>query len=331
VRSEARGARPMPRDVGWEWKATGWWVQPRDAREVMTMIGSIGVYSTGQQFAWRGMSSADYALTSSLHRHVGGFEAEVRRSELEMMQEARDWGLGTYPTGQVDDLQLLSDLQHYGIATRLIDVTSNPMTALWFACQAASNVNVAKSGLLIAINVTGWPRLSTVAPAGVMTYDQMEDPRGARLTAALRSERPFVLESASPNDRLRAQEGFFISGSIPDSGSAVLSSDPFLARWESPVDPIKSIRISRRVGESGVLREQLMEPRGTGAPRSIPFVAMIIPASVKSRLLKYLQGSYNRSARVLFPDYEGYRQFGAHAARRVQSASAANPLMGGEV
>lgn len=194
----------MPGDVGWEWKTTGWWVQPRNAREVMAMIGSIGVYSTGQQFAWRGMSSVDYDLASSLHRSLskagsgywGASEAEVRRSELETLTEARDWGLGTHPTGQVDDLQLLSDLQHYGIATRLVDVTSNPMTALWFACQRPSNDEVAKSGLLLAVNVTGWPRMSTVAPTGTMTFDQMDDPRGARLATALRSERSFVLESA---------------------------------------------------------------------------------------------------------------------------------------
>lgn len=41
----------MSRDVGWEWTTTGWCVKPRDAPEVMTMIDSIGVYSTGQQFA----------------------------------------------------------------------------------------------------------------------------------------------------------------------------------------------------------------------------------------------------------------------------------------
>lgn len=96
------------------------------------------------------------------------------------------------------------------------------------------------------------------------------------------------------------------------------------------VDPMRSLRIPWSLGNADELHGRLMEPRGTGAPRSIPFVAMIIPAGVKSRLLKYLQGSYNRSARVLFPDYEGYRQFGSHAARRMQSASAADLVMGGE-
>ena len=46
-------------------KDTGHWVQPCDDREVMSVIGNIGIYSTGQQFAWRGMSSVDFAVTSS--------------------------------------------------------------------------------------------------------------------------------------------------------------------------------------------------------------------------------------------------------------------------
>lgn len=125
-----------------------------DARDVMGVIGSIGVYSTGQQFAWRGMASADFSLTSSLHRRVGGSEEAVRAAELDIIEEARTWGLGTHPLGHVDDLQLLSDLQHFGIPTRLIDVTSNPMTALWFACQPAPSDH-SKSGLLLALNVPG--------------------------------------------------------------------------------------------------------------------------------------------------------------------------------
>jgi hypothetical protein len=304
----------MPRDVGWEWDTTGWWVKPRNSREVMTMIGSIGVYSTGQQFAWRGMASADYPLISSLHRHVGGGESEVRAAELEMIAEAREWGLGTHPTGKVDDLQLLSDLQHYGIATRLIDVTSNPMTALWFACQNPHDSRVAKSGLLIAMNITGWPRLSTVADPDGVYQGQSGTRQGARLDSALYYPQPFVVESASPNARLRAQEGFFVSGRIPEHDETVLPSGGKLTR----VTPFKSIRVEYAHGIPSELRERLNEPRGTGAPRALPFVAMIIPAAVKSRLLKYLQGSYNRSARVLFPDYEGYRQFGAHATRKVQ-------------
>ncbi|PSL37465.1 FRG domain-containing protein [Labedella gwakjiensis] len=269
----------------------------------MNFIGSIGVYSTGQRFAWRGMSSADYSVSSSLQRIAGPTEDDVRRAELEILREAREWGLGVHATGRVDDLQLLSDLQHFGVPTRLIDVTSNPMTALWFACQPSVE-GTAKSGLLLALNVTNWDRLSTVT--SVATWGTVSDPQSARLKQTLLQGTPFILESAAPNARLRAQEGFFVAGAVPPVQDKALGSGITLI---SPT-PFDSIRVTWKRIDQEQLERRLAEPRGAGAPAALPFVAILINAQLKVKLRKYLEGTYNRSARVLFPDYEGYRQYG---------------------
>ena len=191
----------MPREVGWEWKTTGWFVEPQNARELMSTLGSIGVYSGGQMFAWRGMPSADYTLESSLQRQLRprAAEKEVRQKEREYIRAARDWGLGIQLTGHVDDLQLLSDLQHYGVPTRLLDFTSNPMTALWFAFQKPTSSTVAQTGVLMALNVTKWQTYSTVAgPTELASWSSLGDPLGHRITNALSMGAPFVLNSASP-------------------------------------------------------------------------------------------------------------------------------------
>lgn len=301
----------MPQEIGWEWKTTGWWVRPKNAREVMTIIGSIGVHSVGQHFAWRGMSSADYSLNSSLHRKVGGDEERVREVELDLIKQARAWGLGIQPTGHVDDLQLLSDLQHYGVATRLIDFSSNPMTALWFACQSPKATGVSKSGLLLALNITNWERLSTVRNPGPGTYDEMGDPTGARLAAALARGKPFIVESANPNERLRAQEGFFVAGPVPHRPGRQVGRMTIVQ-----VTPFESIDVPYRLGVSDELYRGLLEERGVGAPGNLPFVAIIISAGLKRKLLSYLEGTYNRSARVLFPDYAGFLEFGNGITQR---------------
>ncbi|GAB3155434.1 hypothetical protein GCM10027058_27750 [Microbacterium neimengense] len=315
--------------LGWKWKATNHWVQPTSSREVMSMIGSIGVYSTGQRFAWRGMGSADFELSSSLHRAVGGDEATVRAAELEILSEAREWGLGTHPTGRVDDLQLLSDLQHFAIPTRLIDMTSNPMTALWFACQAAPE-GLGKAGLLLALNVTDWPRLTTVPGAGGMTYSRIDDPEGAQLHDQLETDAPFVVESASPNARLRAQEGFFVAGRVPVPLPVPSSHLVTAADESSTIDlssgvqvieptPFRSLRVRWPDDlNQGDLSRRLLNP-DVGRPRHLPFVAIIISANLKDKLLRYLEGTYNRSARVLFPDYQGYAAFGRHVNAPVQA------------
>jgi len=305
----------VPRDIAWEWKATGWYVEPRNAREVMNVVGAIGVYSIGQRFAWRGMSSADYTLISSLQRKLGNSRDEeaLREAELETLRKARAWGLGVQPTGHVDDLQLLSDLQHYGIATRLLDFTSNPMTALWFACQAP-NGDVAKSGLLVAMNTKGWPTYSTVGAANLTTWGQQADPAGARLRSALSGGAPFLVESANPNERLRAQEGFFVASAAPGprkSTQVPLAGTSSISHLEIiDISPFDALKVEYPRGNHDELYKRLTEERQRGRPSALPFVAVIIRANLKPKLLRYLESTYNRSARVLFPDYAGFLEYG---------------------
>ncbi|WP_409156587.1 FRG domain-containing protein [Lacisediminihabitans sp. H27-G8] len=272
----------------------------------MSVMGFIGVHSIGQRFAWRGMSSVDHRLISAAHRRLGDRldETAVREAELKLLNEARRWGLGVGDTAYVDDLQLLADLQHYGVETRLIDFTSNPTTALWFACQTPGvgphGRNFSKSGVLLALNVTAWPSYASVGPAN--TWDHISDRAGATLRHALNSQAPFLVESSHPNDRLRAQEGLFVASSVPakSSFSRLLTT------------PFHSIDVKFSQGDPEKLGRQLTGDRLRGAPQHIPFVAVIINAGLKPKLLKYLENTYNRSPRVLFPDFAGYREFAAY-------------------
>ena len=298
----------MPTDVGFWWTSTGWSIRPRTARDVMNVLGAIGVYSAGQSFGWRGMSSADYRLTSSLQRKLGGHvnEKEMRTEEVQLTSAARSWGLGYGPGGHVDDLQLLADMQHYGIATRLLDFTSNPMTALWFACQSPKTDNVAKSGVLLALNTTGMRRLSTVSTVG--TWGSLANPKGSGLELALQDPNPFLVRSLVPNDRLRAQEGFFVAGSVPERGGQSSGSSGEKSQVTF-VDPFEAINVPWDVGDPERLATNLSSDRQRGHPSAVPFVAVIITAGLKAKLLRYLEDTYNRSAKILFPDYAGFLEF----------------------
>lgn len=298
---------------GQHWVDAGWYLNPRSAPELFADIGSIGGYSSRASIAWRGMSSIDYSLISSMQR-IPGMENEgaLRDSEVGLLDAARQWGLGYGLGGWASDLQLLADLQHYGTGTRLMDVTSNPMTALWFACQSPKQLDigpaVSKSGVLLAINTAGWKRFGRGQPAG--TYEAIDNPSGWELQSALTGEDPFVVESLLPNDRLRAQEGFFIAGRVPsiqDQGG-----------------PFKSIAMRYEQIDPGVVRARIqrVSSHTTSWDGPLPYIAVKINSGLKVKVLQRLENSYNRHPSVLFPDFDGFRSFSVDAEPREKLPSA---------
>lgn len=290
-----------------DWRSTGWFIEAKGSRHLFARIGAIGGFSSEARIVWRGFSSIDYPLTSSLQRqrHYHD-EAEMRRDEAETLAAAREWGLGFRQYGWASDLQLLADLQHYGTSTRLIDVSNNPMTALWFACQRPSTKvsgrEVSTDGLLLAINTVGWPHYGRGNPGS--SYSALERPLSWELEEALSENVPFVVESLLPNDRMKAQEGLFLAAKIPPR--------------RERVGPFHSFRINYEQTASQLLEAQLTErPLSTHPrPEALPFVALKIPARMKQRILERLANSYNRNASVLFPDFEGFKNFSGVAVPR---------------
>ncbi len=287
------------------WYATGYVVAPASTQQVMAALGQIGVYRDGQRFAWRGMSSVDYRVSSTLHRSLenGATEAQVRATELDTIERAHDWNLGTGRLGTVDDLQLLADLQHYGVPTRLIDFTANPMTALWFACQEPSVEGAWDDGLVLALNITELEVATSGLGSG--TWNSLGDPTGHTLSSHLHTGAPFVVRGVEGNVRLVAQEGLFVTGAVPED----VDDDSVFQSISVPFTPL----------EAGSL--DLVSARPRGGARKLPFAGIVIKRALKARLLRHLEGSYNRTARELFPDYPGFREFGLPTGSREPSAA----------
>jgi FRG domain len=81
---------------------------------------------------YRGQSG-DYPLLPKIARE--NLQAEVNAREAYMLAELRRRGALYKSVGNLDEWDLLTFAQHNGMATRLLDWSSNPLTAIWFACK----------------------------------------------------------------------------------------------------------------------------------------------------------------------------------------------------
>lgn len=274
--------------------------------QLFRIISHIALLAQERTYAWRGQNDASWDFSASLYREIrteGGevTEERVRSRELEILKEARTWGLGRDLGPSATDMHMLAVLQHHGVPTRLIDVTANPMTALWFATEEHNpdeNDNVRRGpGVLFAIDVTKTDWYETFQHAEGQTLGHLEAPLGASYTHALtksqKDKAMFRAFPALPDERMKAQEGFFLGCAMPKRHKApgVLGLNP----------------VGPPPGEDK-LEKLLFKEKGPGRPASVAFCAIVIPAHVKDKIRDPLKRTYNRRRRVLFPDVDGFRE-----------------------
>ncbi|MGU9956865.1 MAG: FRG domain-containing protein [Arenicellales bacterium WSBS_2016_MAG_OTU3] len=93
---------------------------------------------------YRGQADAEWPLQSGVERRMRkaleDADDEIPSDSIKsyhdnLLDKARERGFGRVDGRDLDDLELLAALQHFGAATCLLDFTKQALVALYFACQ----------------------------------------------------------------------------------------------------------------------------------------------------------------------------------------------------
>ena len=177
---------------------------------------------------YRGLADSEYQLESSLYRRLQSPKREISqdifiRALDNLIKIAKREKHDRKDGHDLSDLELLSNLQHYGAATCLIDFTRNPLIALWFACQPHHKTENGETnpadGKIVAVNANH-PGKFGIAEGGEEIKKFFPD---KKLKKSFSDKKLWKWIPPKQNHRIVAQQSVFVLG------QSVIPEDEMLA------------------------------------------------------------------------------------------------------
>lgn len=189
-----------------------------EKEELRELLDVMGRKETGKLY--RGQADSSWELNASLTR-----QPKYREHESEMYYEI----LSLKPDSFVHDntvYERLITMQHFGMPTRLMDVTRNPLVSIFFACNNLQRANV--DGLVYTFSQDSKKilnfedkKLESLKLLFDKSSDKPEDLKKDKLLSDI-----WFIKGVAKNQRIHNQSGDFIFVGLGDDIEEKLKSLP---------------------------------------------------------------------------------------------------------
>lgn len=116
---------------------------------------------------FRGHADISYQLIPAIARPIESFSSDSLIHEERNLIEMAKFKLPDVFREDMQPLELLALLQHYGVPTRLLDVTENALVALYFACCSKNDDNGTNGEVFVFKNneleIANYPIINAIA------------------------------------------------------------------------------------------------------------------------------------------------------------------------
>jgi hypothetical protein len=208
--------------------------------------------TSGTKLWYRGISNnSTHRLSPGLYRHTGGLAFdELHKLEKRIISEFRYQSPPFSDRIPTDDLELLFLMQHFGVPTRLLDWTENPLVALFFAVVhgygGAPDDEDAAVWALNPISMNEFA-LKHVSHKGGALQINDSSARGYRPESEDINAQPIAIYGVHNSPRIVSQRGVFVifgSNLSPLDENAELEAASALSKIEIPKGSRGALRSS---------------------------------------------------------------------------------------
>ena len=268
----------------WEiWKPKTSGVQQNTRSLIRSVMGLHSTFA-GEFWLWRGQADAAHGLEPGMHTRVRNTpgapfdEHSVQVATNQLLNLARANRLDTVEDLRLPDIALLAHLQHNGAATPLLDVTVDPLVAMWMVAYTSGEDPFAlddRDGWLFAIRRPGRDRW-------ISSLDSSSYGSGAASIVTLIRNRVYWYRPPPISERLRIQRGSFLLGPLSEDGPCTL-----------PLRIVGEPWIETRICQLGL--------KGRPIRAKTDVVAFKIRAGIKSEIRRWLEDRAGLTQDVIYP------------------------------